>query len=115
VSQISVAINGRSYPVACDDGQEDRIRKLADYVSGKVSDFAKTAGQVGEARLLVLASLVLADELAEATETLRRLRRVPPPAANGHDAATEGVLAAGLENLAARIEAIAHRLETAHL
>ena len=47
--------------------------------------------------------------------TIRRLRRSAPPISNGHDAATEGVLAAGLDNLAQRIEAIAARLETSHL
>jgi cell division protein ZapA len=115
VAQVTVSINGRSYPVTCDDGQEERIRSLAEYVDKKVREFATSAGAVGEARLLVLAGLVLADELAEATENLRRMRRAPPPAANGHDAATERVVAAGLENLAERIEAIAERLETSHL
>jgi cell division protein ZapA len=115
VAQVTVTINGRSYPVACGEGEEDRIRSLAQYVDKKVVDFAKSAGAVGEARLLVLASLVLADELAEATESLRRLRRTPAQPANGHDAGAERALAAGIENLAARIEAIAERLETSQV
>lgn len=116
MAQVKVTINGRSYPVACGEGEEDRIRSLAEYVDRKVAEFARSAGPVGEARLLVLASLVLADELAEATDTLRRLRRQSAaPAGNGHDPAMEGAVAAGLENLAARIEAIAERIERSHL
>ena len=112
--QVKVTINGRSYPVACGEGEEERIRGLAEYVDKKVTEFAGSAGAVGEARLLVLASLVIADELADATESLRRARR-SAATSNGHDAAAERALAAGIENLAQRIEAIAERLERPQL
>jgi cell division protein ZapA len=114
MAQIAVTINGRSYPVTCDDGQEDRIRRLAQYLESKVNEFAKSLGQIGEARLLLLAGLVVADELAEANEAVLRARRGAAATGGGpgrHDAATETVLAAGIESLAARIEAIAARLE----
>jgi cell division protein ZapA len=117
MAQVNVTINGKSYPVACDDGQEERIRHLARYIDGKVAEFAKSLGAVGEARLLRLAGLVVADELAEANEQILRARR-GAAAVNGpgrHDAAAEAVLAAGIDDLAARIEAIAARLESDHL
>jgi cell division protein ZapA len=117
MAQVNVTINGKSYPVACDDGQEERIRHLARYLDGKVAEFAKSLGAVGEARLLLLAGLVVADELAEANEQILRARR-GAAAGNGpgrHDAAAEAVLAAGIDDLAARIEAIAARLESDHL
>ena len=60
--QVSITINGRAYPVACDEGEEDRIRDLARLIDSKVAGFARQVGQAGEARLLVLAALVLADE-----------------------------------------------------
>lgn len=107
MAQITVTINGRGYPVACNDGEEERIGELARYVDDKVKGFAREFGPVGEARLLVLAALVLADELAEAIEAGK------PHAGNG--AAEEGKLTTGIENLASRIEAIAARLETAHI
>jgi cell division protein ZapA len=116
--ELAVTINGRSYSVSCGEGEEERIRGLAQYVDAKVADFARTLGQIGDAKLLVLASLLVCDELADATEELRRQRRaaaISQPAANGHSAALEGVMAAGIENLAARVEAIAARLETDHV
>jgi cell division protein ZapA len=112
--QIVLTINGHRYPVACDDGQEDRIRQLGQYIDAKIAEFAKHGGQVGEGRLLVMAGLVIADELAEATEALRRERSRAGDggAAKDRDAATESVVAAGIESLAARIETVAARLET---
>jgi cell division protein ZapA len=113
--QVAVTINGRKYAVACDEGQEERTRDLARYVEGKVAEFAKTLDKAVDSQLLLLASLVIADELAEATETVRRLRRGQVPATNGRDAAAETVLANGIDNLAQRIEAIAVRLEKSQL
>ncbi|MBV8650440.1 MAG: cell division protein ZapA [Alphaproteobacteria bacterium] len=117
MSQVMLTINGRSYPVACDDGQEDRIRQLGQYIDNKVTEFARKWGQIGDARLILMAGLVITDELAEMTETARKQRRngaSAPPAtpAQDRDAATEAVLAAGIESLADRIEAVAARLES---
>ncbi len=113
--QVALTINGRSYQIACDAGQEDRIRQLGEYIDGKVSEFAKTWGQIGDARLILMAGLVVTDELAEATESLRRERSRGGNGATveqDRSAATEAVLAAGIESLAARIETVAARLES---
>jgi cell division protein ZapA len=110
MAQVTITINGRNYPIACNAGEEGRIGELARYVDGKVKGFAKEFGAVGEARLLLLTALILADELAEARE-----------AQNGHAAAGNGAaaigdsLAGGIDHLAQRIEAIATRLETSHI
>jgi cell division protein ZapA len=107
--QVSITINGRAYPVACDEGEEGRIRDLARVIDSKVAGFARQVGQAGEARLLVLAALVLADELSEANEAARRLGGQPA-------AAPDNVAVAGsVSRLAQRIEAVAARLETSHI
>jgi cell division protein ZapA len=108
MAQVTVTINGRAYPIACKEGEEERIGELARYVDGKVSAFAGEFGNVGEARLLLLTALVLADELADAQAATGRARA----AGNG---AADGRLATGIDNLAARLEAIAARLETSHI
>ncbi len=109
MAQVSVTINGRSYPVACQSGEEPRIAELARSIDEKVRGLAQQLGAVGEARLLLLAALLLADELADAKEALGKKGAL----ANGH--ASEDQLAAGIEDLASRIEAIAERLETHHI
>ncbi len=74
MTQISLTINDRAYDVTCDDGQEGHLRKLAEHLDERVRDLAVAVGQVGEGRLLVLASLVVADELFEAYKELHALK-----------------------------------------
>src|ERR1700742_4515545 len=98
MSQVSVAVNGRTYAINCDDGQEVRIRRLAQYVDAKVVEFVGSIGQVGEAKLLLLAALVIADELSDANDALQRA---------GCDVAANGV-----HGMSKRAEAIAARVPT---
>ena len=108
MGQVVVKINGRDFPLSCADGQEMRTRRLAQYVDGKIGEFAKELGQVGETRLLLLAALVIADELSDAGDALRQEHNRPPaPEIAAADAA-----AAGINGLAERIEAIAAALES---
>ena len=99
MGQVSVPVNGRSYAITCDDGQETRIRRLAQYVDAKVAQFIGSIGQVGEARLLLLAALVIADELSDANDALERERNRAENASDGRDEAAEQTapIAAGLQ------------------
>lgn len=110
MAQVTVTINGRGYQIACDEGQEDRLRQLAGYVDKRVGELTAASGQAGDTRLLVMASLLIADELADAQAALGEERnkqpRAPAPEA-------EAAVAQGIEALAARIEDIAARLEAA--
>jgi len=111
VSQVLVAVNGRAYNITCDDGQEPRIRRLAHYVDARVGDFVKNLGQVGEGRLLLLAALVIADELSDANEALAQEKSRARAAASATDGETEAA-ADAIHGMAQRIEAIAARLES---
>ena len=74
-------------------------------------EFVGSLGQVGETRLLLLAALVIADELADANEALR-LERSGARAAEAEATAAAGAAASGIQGIAQRVEAIAARLET---
>ena len=99
MAQVSVPVNGRSYAIICEDGQETRIRRLAQYVDAKVAGFVGSVGQVGEARLLLLAALVIADELSDANDALGRERNRAENASIGRDETTRPAapIAAGLQ------------------
>lgn len=101
----TLTINGRNYEVSCDDGQEGHLQKLAEHVDERVRQLADSVGQVGEARLLVMASLLVADELYDAYRQIHLLND-----AESDQDASGGEAAAALENCARRIEAIAERL-----
>jgi cell division protein ZapA len=110
MGQVSVTVNGRLYAVSCDEGQEARIRRLAQYVDAKIADFVGTFGQVGEARMILLAALVIADELADANEALQQERGHAQAADRERDGAADAA-ANGIEGIAQRVEAIAVRPE----
>jgi cell division protein ZapA len=108
MGEVVVKINGRDFPLTCADGQEPRTRRLAQYVDAKIAEFSKSLGQIGEARLLLLAALVIADELSDTGEALQQERNRPPaPVIADADAVVSGI-----REIAERIESIAARIET---
>jgi cell division protein ZapA len=111
MGQVAVTVNGRPFKIACDDGQEPRIRRLAQYVDARIAEFVKSVGQAGETRLLLLAALAIADELSDANEGLAQ-ERSRARAAEADAAAAAEAAASGVHAAAHRIEAIAARLET---
>jgi len=108
MAHVTVSVNGRRYDIGCDDGQEDDVRRLGAELDRRVGGMAAAVGQVGEARLLVMAGLLMAHEL----EQVRPVGRpspdgaAPAPAGSGEDDA----LCERIEALAARIEAAVGRL-----
>ena len=101
--QVTIAINGRPYAIACDAGEEERIRQLAKAIDARVSAFAKEAPQAGESRLLVMAALMLADELHD----LREQGGQP----DGGAPKSEPKAGRRLRGLAKRAEAVADQAE----
>jgi len=109
MAQVSIRINGRSYDIACDDGQEDRIHALAKYVDERVKEISGAVGQIGEQRLLVMTSLLIADELGMAQEKLDSPSS-PVAEVGSLSAAESDALAENMESMAERVEALADRL-----
>lgn len=109
MAEVSVTINGRDYQVACEDGQEAQVESLARYVDKKMGELVGSLGQIGDARLLVMTSLLIADELSEAYQQLDAYRSGD---ASKKPAPAEQATAAALEACAQRIEDIAARLES---
>lgn len=101
MAEVEVTINGRSYLMGCDDGQEEHLKALAAYVGARVDELAAAVGQVGDARLLLMASLLIADELSDLRAEMEALR---------DDA--ERQLAEAEADLADRLDHLAERLET---
>ena len=99
MGQVSININGRDYDIACADGEEEHVNQLAGLVAARVDQLATSVGQLGEARMLLMACLVLADELKEKSGDI--------------DATAENRAGELLDAVSERIELIAQRLENA--
>ena len=108
--EVVVTVNGRAFELTVADGEEPRIRRLAQYVDAKIGEFVRVHGQIGEARLIFLAALVIADELSDANELVAVGQR-NGAAVSGPD--SSAAMADGIRGLAQRIESIAARLESA--
>ncbi len=109
MSQVMVTINGRNYQIACDDGQEAHLTRLAAYIDKRVGELVAAVGQVGDARLLVMTSLLIADELSDAYSDRDVLKEAGGTAVAHLEA--EESLGTGIEAIAQRIEDVAARLE----
>lgn len=110
MAQVNIQINGRDYLIACEDGEEKHLSFLAEYVSRQVDGLVESVGQVGEARLLLMASLLVADELAEASQELDAVKNGTSRPATA-DTGGDGDSGMDLTQLTERIEDIAARLE----
>ncbi len=73
MSQVNATIAGRQFRLACEDGQEDHLQSLAKDIDQRIIDLRRKFGEIGDTRLTVMAALMLADELAEASKKMRRL------------------------------------------
>ena len=65
MADVEISINNRSYRISCKDGEEDRIRGLATLLNRQIIELAEKVGQLGEARMILLASLILLDKSDE--------------------------------------------------
>ncbi|MDA5194903.1 cell division protein ZapA [Govanella unica] len=103
MGQVTVTIFNQRYQLACKDGEEARLEKLALYIDQKVEGLQQSLGNVGDSRLFLMAALVIADELMEARDRI--------PAGSGERNGQVANLAERLAAAAAEIEDIAARLE----
>ena len=109
---VEVTVNGRDYQLACDDGEEEHLANLAGYFDRRVAELTGSIGQVGETRVMLMAGLLVADDLSNAMDRLDEVE-----GANVENGAAEG--RAGIERactnideLATQVEILAARLET---
>jgi cell division protein ZapA len=115
MAQVTVTVNGRTYRLGCDDGQERHLLALADYVNRHVERLKESFGQIGDTRLLLMASIMISDEMvelrrrADALEAeMQRMRQAREVVAERLLEAQESV-ARTLNMAADRIEAMAAR------
>ena len=109
MAEIDIVVNARIYKVTCGDGQEPRLRRLAAHIDGHVRTLIGDLGQIGDARLLLLAGLTVADELFEARLRLAEADDADFPL----DPQTIGGATQVIDAAASRLEGMAGRLQDA--
>ncbi len=117
MGQVSVSINNRHYRMACEDGQEDHLARLAHDLDARIARLRADFGEIGDMRLTVMAALILADELSEQGQRIRRLEEELAAlqdarmAVSDRARATEAAIVAAFNSAAERIEKLARALD----
>jgi len=102
-TMLDLNIAGRTYQVACREGEEENLRAAARLVDGKSREALAGLGTLSEARQFLFASLLLADQLID---------KNPDAAAVAAPAAPDPALVERAEALANRLEMLAQQLES---
>ena len=112
MAHVNVTIAGKSYRMACGEGEEAHLAELAVDFDARIAQMRKAFGEIGDMRLHVMAALMVCDELAELR---KRLAVVEAEAARLRltTEAGEAQLADGIGKAAERIERLTQSLAAA--
>lgn len=111
MAEVNISINGRSFGIACDDGQEQRVMDLANFVDGRLKDIAQAGAGTNDSHLLVLTSIVMADELFDMRDNVSNDGSKESLGNLQITQADEGVIVDALDQMTDRIQAIAGNLQ----
>jgi cell division protein ZapA len=116
---VDITVNGRSYNLTCEPGEETHLQMLAGHVDQKISALLESVGQVGDTRLLLMAALLATEEQLATAQRLDAQAQALIDLARANEELKERL--AGAEQLAGdtldratrRVEEIATRLAAA--
>jgi cell division protein ZapA len=124
--QVEITIGGRTFEVACQDGEEHFLYSAAGMLDVEAQALAAQIGRLPEARMLLMAGLMLADKTAELEDKVRSLEgeagelraaietlksQPAPPAQRIEVPVIPAEVSEALAEIAARAEALAERVE----
>ncbi|WP_306118775.1 MULTISPECIES: cell division protein ZapA [unclassified Roseitalea] len=109
--QVSVIIDGKSYRMACDPGQEDHLSELAARLDRYVAHLKSSFGEIGDLRVTVMAGIMILDELDQAQKRAGELEAERDEAVTAREAALAKADRAG-DVLAERLGLVAEKIET---
>ena len=110
MGQVTVVLNGRTYRLECGEGEESHLIALAEYLGTYVEDMKRKFGQVGDDRLILMASLLVTDDLWVLRREMEQLKASLATARRDRSVADESAKSAKAD-LAGRIDSVADRIE----
>jgi len=103
MAEVTMTLNGRTYRLECDDGEEDHLLGLSGMVGDRLRTHQQQFGQVGDDRLLLMTALTIADELKETQRKLSEFEE--------SQLSTEKVVESAETNFAEKMNDVAERIE----
>jgi len=119
MADLEISIGGRTFMVACQEGEEHFLRTAAAMLDTEAQPLVTQMGRIPEARMLLMAGLMLADRTAAVEDELRVLRariaelegQPAPEPVKIQVPMIPPQVAESLAEIAARAEALAGRIE----
>ena len=112
MAEVTISINGRTYDIACDSGQEGRVVDLAAYIDQKLQQIARGGGAYNDMHLMVLTSIIIADELLEERQSAGEKSPRASRASSHENREDDTMFVRALEHLTKRIDGIASRVQS---
>ncbi|MCA1952356.1 MAG: cell division protein ZapA [Hyphomicrobiales bacterium] len=119
MTQVTVMIDGKQFRMACDDGQEPHLERLAEHLDTRIRMMRQNFGEIGDLRLTVMAALMVCDELAEAEQKAKDLKAALDSDQMLRHQAAESVsqrdaaIAAAIDGMTSRVDRITRMLSGA--
>lgn len=110
MAEVTVSVNNRAFEIICPDGEEGRVRQLADDLARRVAEMKRAAPDAHDTQLYVLAGLAMSDELRQLQDEIDAARR---DAAQHDRAETEGQAVALQEQMAKIEDSVADAVDAA--
>ena len=95
-SVVEISVNNQIYKISCEEGQEEHIKNLAKFINSELEKLVSSVGQIGEARLLLMTCLIIADKLKDESSLSKSL---------DHDFLLEA-----LQKITHRVETVADKI-----
>lgn len=123
MGEVNIIVDGRTYGIACDAGQEQRVQQLGRYIDQRLSEMANSSGANNKAQLMVLTALLLADEVFDLKDHLHRVANTNqqpreiikevvkgPPIYQGLAPTEEKEITEAITKLAAKVEKLSKKV-----
>lgn len=116
MSQVNIIIDGKSYRMACDPGQEEHLESLAARFDQYVGHLKSMLGEIGDQRLTVMAGIMVMDEFSELQKRIKGVETEMESVRRTRDEAlaradkTEALLAERLTGVAQSMEELAAKM-----
>ncbi|MEM8794962.1 MAG: cell division protein ZapA [Pseudomonadota bacterium] len=117
MAHVSVVIDGKTYRMACDEGQDEHLRALAVKLDSAIQNLKGGFGEIGDLRLAIMAGIMIADEHSEMERQNRALEAEVASLKENRKAlieryqSTEETLSGALSEVVERIDTMAEKLK----
>tara|TARA_B100000427_G_scaffold240784_1_gene203734 strand:+ start:511 stop:957 length:447 start_codon:yes stop_codon:yes gene_type:complete len=72
MANVNIKFNGKEFLLSCEDGQEDHLEELSSNLNNKFNDLKKSLGNIGENKLLLIASITVMDEYFDTKKKIEK-------------------------------------------